>query len=96
LTQLCFHYAENEYIEDEFDYSNDKTIPITTTAMIVYGIYFTSLLIPVYVNYFVFYHYVKKSFKVKKSRNTRLLSDDDVIKITDMKTRREIKSFLCN
>ncbi len=91
---MGFHFVEIEYIEDEFDHSNDKTIPISTKAIIVYGIYFISLLIPVYVNYFVFYHYVNKSFKVEKPTNTILLSDDEIIKFSDMKTRREIKSFL--
>lgn len=94
LIQIGFHYMEIEYIYDEFDYSNDRTVPITLKSVILYGIYILSLLVPLYVNYYVFYHYVNKSFMVNDMRRSRLLSEEEIIKISDIKTRRDIKSFL--
>jgi hypothetical protein len=94
LSQIAFHYVEEVYLDDQFDYTNDKTVPITITSMLAYGIYMLCLLIPLYVNYFIFYFYVRKSFKHNDNRLSRLLSNDDIIKFSDVKPGKGIESFL--
>jgi hypothetical protein len=81
-------------MKDLFDYTDEKTIPITFKSTLFYGFYIFCLLFPVYVNYFVFYYYVRNSFKSQNIKRSRLLSDDDIIKISEVKARKGIKSFL--
>lgn len=94
LIQIGFHYYEDKYLEDQFDYFDDKTIPLTLNSTILYSLYIVFLLIPVMVNYLVFYFYVKKSYTKLEIRKSRFLSEDDIIRYQDVKPGKGIKSFL--
>jgi hypothetical protein len=93
--QIVYQLLEAKYLTDEFEYNTGQTIPRTLRTIFLFYANVLSIIIPIFINYFVFYFYVRESYKsVFVMKKTMMFSVDEILRYTDVKTAKGINDFL--
>ena len=65
-------------IEDSFDLSSDRTVPLNVTAAVLHFFFLFVLCLPSFSNFLAFYFLIRDSFKKYSAKEGLILEKDDI------------------